>query len=462
MTLLEVYKEKNKDLGWSKKYSSLAKNNFGRFFEYTTTNFRTQKAFIYHFRKFLKVENQARNKWSIQKHHGQLVDKQRVVNLVQSKLFKKKPDGLYSRTQKGLLYTGFINSSFSAPVKLLINYIFLINGYYANRKNYILHRVKVDLLDSFVSLEGFTDDKLIDYAKELLSTTTLEGALQQPFFFLHSFYNDLDFLTIYLRASNSERNELAEYIENNLRTHNFACTISKKYRPAGNFNHEMLLDETRVFLLTLLFSKIEDINLNSAYEIFIENFKQNIFNINENTVLKYLHSNENVFTPIILEILEVEEPEVSLEEGKIEFRQPIKDVPEDFIDETSEVERQRIKSIFNIRKKQARILSGYKCELEKINNCKPIYFTSKGTGKNFLEVHHFVPREFRNDFTHSIEVFANLVSLCPRCHRQIHLAVDRERKPLINSLYNDRKKRLGMVGLSLELPAIHEYYKITI
>ena len=80
--------------------------------------------------------------------------------------------------------------------------------------------------------------------------------------------------------------------------------------------------------------------------------------------------------------------------------------------------------------------------------------------KNYLEVHHFIPREFRNDFSYSVEVLTNYITLCPRCHRQIHLAVDRERKHLINALYGERKNRLKLVGLKLDLKEIYEYYKI--
>ena len=80
--------------------------------------------------------------------------------------------------------------------------------------------------------------------------------------------------------------------------------------------------------------------------------------------------------------------------------------------------------------------------------------------KNYLELHHLIPREFRNDFSYSIEVLANYVTLCPRCHRQIHLAVDRERKHLINALYEERKGRLAIVGLGLDLSVIQDYYKI--
>ena len=139
---------------------------------------------------------------------------------------------------------------------------------------------------------------------------------------------------------------------------------------------------------------------------------------------------------------------------------PVIDTAESYIDETTETGRMRIKAIYNLKKRQAKIQSSYTCALEKINNCKPIYFTAKINNKNYLEAHHFIPREFRNDFSYSIEVLANYITLCPRCHRQIHLAVDRERKHLINALYEDRKNRLELVGLKLDLGKMYDYYKI--
>ena len=198
--------------------------------------------------------------------------------------------------------------------------------------------------------------------------------------------------------------------------------------------------------------------MSNVYKIFVENFNKNIFTINEKSTLSYLRSNKNIFDPIFAEILGLEYPDVALVAG--EAITDSRDIAEDYIDETSEEGRQKIKTAFNIRKRQARIQGGYRCALETINNCRPVYFTAKATKKNYLELHHLIPKEFRNDFSHSIEVLANYITLCPRCHRQIHLAVDRERKCLINALFKKRKDRLKIVGLNLTLSEIYEYYKI--
>ncbi len=463
MNLLDIYKEKNTNEEWFNDHASLSKSTYGRMFEYTNTNFRTQKAFIDAFTTFLEVENLHRDQWPIQ-GHGQEKHKHHVNNMIQSKLFRKNLDDLYVNTAKGKLYGEFIKSNLGDSEKWLINYLFLLNGYYTNRKNYIVYRVKEDLLGFLLSVDGVNEDLLVDSAKKLLESKSLSTALRSTFFYIHSFYNDSDFLISYLRSSEEEREDLAQYIESNLNTLTLGCCISKKYQLSGNFNHNMLLDETKVFLLTLLLVQSKDPNMANLPEVFVGNYNTFIAHINREQVLTYLQNNRNVFDSIFVEILELEEKEIAMADTLgVEYKSvelEDHDVAEDYIDETSEEGKQRIKAFFRLRKRQARVQGGYTCALETMNNCRPVYFTAKANRKNYLELHHFIPREFRNDFSYSIEVLANYVTLCPRCHRQIHLAVDRERKHLINALYDDRKDRLNVVGLGLELKDIYVYYKI--
>jgi len=461
MSLLELYKNRNSNEEWFKSHSSLGKGSYGRLFEYTNTNFRKQKSFANHFVTFQEVENVSRDNWP-QSSHGQEKHKHMVVNMIQSKLYRQDQSGLFSKTVKGQLYKKFIESERTEDERWLINYLFLINGYYFSQKNYIVYRVREDLLGFMLSVDGVDEDFLINSAKELLKTSGMNEVLRSPFFYIHSFYNDTDFLISYVRSSNEEREALAEYIENNLADESFRCCISKKYQSSGNFDKGMLYDETKVFLLTLLFIKTKNVRLDNVPSIFVDTFNTFIASIDKKEVLTYLKYNKNVFDPIFCDVLEVEEDNQESSESGITERDEIEQVdrPEDYIDETSEDGKQQIKVIYNLRKRQARIQSNYKCCLETVNNCRPIYFTSKSNGKNYLELHHFIPQEFRNDFSHSIEVLANYVTLCPRCHRQIHLATDRERKALINYIFEERKARLETVGLSLDFGKIYKYYKI--
>lgn len=464
MTLLEIYIEKNKDSMWFDNHFSLSKGSSGRMFEYTNTNFRNQGTFINDFIKFLEVENKPRNIWPRQSNHGQEIHKHYVMNMLQSKLFRKNTNDLFSRTSKGVLYSDFINLKFPEPDNWFINYLFLLNGYFFSRKNYILSRVKEDLLNYFLVTDGVTKDLLIKEAKKLLKINSFNDILRSDFFYFHSFYNDSDFLICYLRSTSKEKEELALYIEKNLKNKDYKCCISKKYQSGGNFNMSSLLDETKVFLLTLLFIEEKTVVLSDIYKIFFDNFNENISPLDKGISLNYLYKNKIIFDPIFEDILETEIVDVLDTVSAVDISQIHKmdnrDIPEEYIDETIETGRQKIKATFNTRKKQARILSNYTCVLEKINNCQQIYFTAKTSGKTYLELHHFIPQEFRNDFSYSIEVLANYITLCPRCHRQIHLAVDRERQHLINFIYNDRNPRLQIVGLKLDLKEIYEYYGI--
>jgi 5-methylcytosine-specific restriction protein A len=432
-------------------------------FEYTNTNFRTQNSFVGQFKKFLEIENKNRDQWLRNPDHKQETDKQRVVKMLQSKLFRKETDGLFKRTNKGNLYSSFIETNFQDEERWLINYIFLLNGYYADRKNYTVYRVKEDLLNCLLSIEDLTVDLLVSLAKSILISENLTQDLRHDFFYIHSFYDDVDFLSVYLKSTASDKEELAKYIENNYRSDSPVCCISKKYK-SGNFNHEMLLDETKVFLLTLLFIRSKEPNLNGIYKFFIGNYNAHISTVDEDVLLDYFLANRKVFDPIFAEVLELEENEM-LTSGLEVYGDKIivpaeKDIAEEYIDETSQEGKQRIKAIYVRRKKQALTISNYTCGLEVINDCKEIYFTAKATKKNYLELHHFIPREFRNNFASSIEVLANYVTLCPRCHKQIHLATDRERKPLIHKLLDERKARLEVVGLKIDRNEIYTYYGI--
>lgn len=467
MSILEIYKEKNQNQDWFDDHFSLADGSHGRLFEYTNTNFRKQDAFMTHFTSFLDIESRPRIDWPRQVNHGQEIHKHMVMNMMQSKLFKKDVNDLYSKTAKGILYADFINSSILGQEKWLINYLFLLNGYYLNRKNYIVHRVKGDIVPFLMATDGITLNLLVKEAKALLASEPedIYDSLRKDFFYIHSFYNDQDFLIAYLRSSSEEKEELANYIEHNLKNRESNCCISRKYKSGGNFTRAMLFDETKVFFVTLLFTQTRDINSDNIYKKFVDIYSDAIDSLNKKTVLDYLYKNKDIFDSIFEDILELEDVQSGVFDDDVtEIVQLSKidteDVPEDYIDETSETGRQKIKAVFALKKKQARLLSNFTCALENMNHCKPVYFTAKVSNRTYLELHHFIPQEFRNDFPHSIEVLANYVTLCPRCHRQIHLAVDRERKHLITSLYNERIERLKLVGLPLKIENIYEYYKI--
>ena len=131
---------------------------------------------------------------------------------------------------------------------------------------------------------------------------------------------------------------------------------------------------------------------------------------------------------------------------------------EEKIDDTDVNSVEKYNKVSTVLKKLAKTNSNYRCELEDFYGCQ--YFTSKESHKNYVEVHHLIPRAVGNDFENSIEVVENYVTLCPHCHRLIHLGEDVERKPALHNLYIRRKELLREKGLDISEKELNEYYLI--
>jgi hypothetical protein len=88
-------------------------------------------------------------------------------------------------------------------------------------------------------------------------------------------------------------------------------------------------------------------------------------------------------------------------------------------------------------------------------------FISRVTGKNYVVAHHLIPMEYQDDFDdYSLDVEANIVSLCVTCHKRLHHAEYRVIKPLIEKLYDDRIDRLNDCKINLPKDKLLSYYKL--
>lgn len=117
-----------------------------------------------------------------------------------------------------------------------------------------------------------------------------------------------------------------------------------------------------------------------------------------------------------------------------------------------------IKYSYNIKRDQniaenALKMAHYKCE---INNTHPS-FIRKTNGSNYMEPHHLIPLEFQEYFKFSLDVEANIVSLCSNCHNEIHYGINNEK--LITRLYYERYEKLLNAGLSISLEILLLFYE---
>ena len=101
----------------------------------------------------------------------------------------------------------------------------------------------------------------------------------------------------------------------------------------------------------------------------------------------------------------------------------------------------RNRSVFLLKKKVLKD-SEYMCF---INPEHETFITDNGT--RYMEAHHLVPYKFQPDFSSSLQVEANIVCLCPQCHRELHYG--KRRYELLEKLYDDRKESLREEGIEI-------------
>lgn len=103
--------------------------------------------------------------------------------------------------------------------------------------------------------------------------------------------------------------------------------------------------------------------------------------------------------------------------------------------------------------------ANYQCELN--NNHQS--FISKKTNKKYMESHHLVPLsaystgEFEDT---ELDRVANIISLCPSCHRLIHNGKDENVHEKLSILFQARKKRLTNAGINISLVELQELYQL--
>lgn len=94
------------------------------------------------------------------------------------------------------------------------------------------------------------------------------------------------------------------------------------------------------------------------------------------------------------------------------------------------------------------------CEFDK----KDKTFLRKN-GTPYTEPHHLIPMSKYRLFDHRVDVMENIVSLCSHCHNLLHYGQFKDKKPILDKLYQERKEALNKCGLALSLEQLYSFYK---
>lgn len=94
---------------------------------------------------------------------------------------------------------------------------------------------------------------------------------------------------------------------------------------------------------------------------------------------------------------------------------------------------------------QALEFANFHCELHPDHQT----FIAESTHHPYMEGHHLIPMAKQGEFDHSLDVYANIICLCPICHRRIHLGLKSDRIDMLKEIYDRRGERLQHSGLIL-------------
>lgn len=97
--------------------------------------------------------------------------------------------------------------------------------------------------------------------------------------------------------------------------------------------------------------------------------------------------------------------------------------------------------------------SGYMCYVDPTHES---FITDNGL--KYMEAHHLIPFKYQNKFEYSLQVQANVVCLCPKCHRELHYG--KNRVEILKRLYDDRIKALRECNLNISFEDLLSFYEL--
>lgn len=466
LNVLNYYLDQCQNEAWYQNYYKCGDDGEGSVFKCFSTNYRNLNSFNYYFNAFKEYIGIPRYLWDKKETTGQEIAKQYVVNLVQSFLYSSARDStgdlVYNLTSRGKDFDKMLKASFFADEEKLLTFLFIVNASFCFTPRYILKQSKL-VWDKW-NKSGIAVDEikanLIKFVREQKDESRVDGIFNYDIVWYLSFYSDTNFLKLYQIASDEELENLKKLTVNDYKAKLKKNVLAWKYK-STNFQRPALFDT--LVMLYISYSILEmtgtSIDFSTFYSKIIDDFNL-LLPIDKNKVMNFIESNDNVFRIIyanaISEDDDFTERYVPLYRPHINLNE--EEIPAEKIDATSQEGVEKLDVVRQVLKKLAKERSNYRCALESLNNCR--YFTSKEEEKNFLEIHHFVPREFSCDFDDTIEFVENYVPLCPHCHRLLHKAVDRERQCLINFLYNQRIDELKKHQIDVTIETLYKYYRI--
>lgn len=176
-----------------------------------------------------------------------------------------------------------------------------------------------------------------------------------------------------------------------------------------------------------------------------DRLKFNVINVKKETLKKY---NEETAYLFLKSLNQISEADLPTDEAYI----PVPEKKKSLTMSNGMYSYPRSESVALKALKRA----NYQCECQEKGKTHPSFIRKKN-GTNYTEPHHLIPMCEQDDFKHSLDVPANIVSLCSNCHNQLHYGKDY--RSLLEKLYEARKDELKAAGIGISRKKLISYYE---
>ena len=197
--------------------------------------------------------------------------------------------------------------------------------------------------------------------------------------------------------------------------------------------------------------------------VYLKEYDDLALYLHTKSVLKIAHHEEydKFYTWVVnslvnIEILEVKERHYFIAEDMLKNVEELyKNLPFEslFFNDTTLLCQLDFKTASERYKRDAKLIIAAKERDEYICQVDATHTTFLSKGKNYVEGHHVIPMFQQKNYSFELDDVANILSLCPNCHREIHSGDEREK--ILETIYNRQVAFMSANGVSKD-----ELYKM--
>lgn len=299
MSILNYYLTQQRNPIWYQKFQSTSSKQSGKTFSYVNTNFRYLLSFIDQFEKFKSNFGKERKDWSEKLPCGQELDKHRVINLLRAGLITTQ-EGYYYVTPKGMALMDLAKSNLKDADKWILLFLLLID-YKSETRKFDVLRTAQETFNKIVA-SGVNKEDLLFAVRNNLTISEKERLFEEDVFWLVSFVNDLQFLTLFNSSTEEEKKNLKEYVKNCSHNKDSKDLIAHKFVSSGAYNCSMFRDDLNVIYFSRIVIESKNLEYPDFFEKIVSAYSERYRSTNKIVIMNFINNHKSIYESIRLAV----------------------------------------------------------------------------------------------------------------------------------------------------------------